>query len=183
MPGSIGDSNFEMAERIATSRTRAAANGTPLMFTKRAKSDNTIPSTTIGTAIWTLPTPAARIAVNSLSPCNFERPMIVPTKTALGQVNAMTFGMRPIISCHMRPLGIFTLKNNSEYRLACWRKRMTVSRTHENRKYGTTAPNRYREMSQLTLFIRTAGTNAEFGHLPAGLCQPCRSPLHARSFV
>ena len=44
--------------------------------------------TTIGTVIWKFPTPAARIATSSLSPCIFERPITVPTKIAIGHVKS-----------------------------------------------------------------------------------------------
>ena len=58
------------------------------------------------------PTPAARIEINSLSPCIFESPMMTPTSTAIGQVKAMTFGKSANVSCQTRFFGMLTLKKN-----------------------------------------------------------------------
>src|SRR5688500_8935339 len=108
-----------------------------------------MPRNKTGRRIRKLPTPAARIATSSLSPCIFVRPMTMPTSAAIGHVNAITFGIKAIASCHIRLLGIFALKKISENRLACWTKRITLSSSHAEKKYGTIAPIKYLEIVQL----------------------------------
>jgi hypothetical protein len=86
---------------------------------KKAKTERMIPKIIIGIEICKFPVPAARAAINSLSPCIFERPMITPTKAAIGQVKAMTFGTSAKVSCQTRLDGRIVLKKISENRLTC----------------------------------------------------------------
>ncbi len=152
-PGSIGDSSFLIEVWSATLRTSAAAIGTPRILTIKAKIERAMPSITIGTTTCRFPTPAALIAVNSLSPCIFESPMMVPTSTAIGHVNAMTFGTRATVNCQIKLTGILALKKISENLPACWTNNITLKTSHENTKYGNIACTKYFEISSPIRFI------------------------------
>ena len=88
----------------------------------------------MGTVICKFPIPADRITTSSLSPCILDRPIITPVKTAIGQVKAITFGTNAKVNCQTKFDGRIVLKKMSEKRLACWTKRMTLSKIHEKKK-------------------------------------------------
>src|SRR5439155_9167607 len=120
----------------------------PSRLTRNANPERTAPKRAIEAVICKLPTPAALIAVSSLSDCIFASPITVPTRIAIGQVNATTFGIKATVNCHTRLAGRSTLKKMSENRLACCTNRTTLSSSHEETKYGSTAMIKYFDISQ-----------------------------------
>src|SRR5687768_4934422 len=146
VPGSIGESSLYTAVCNATVRTIRDAKGTPKTFTAIEMSERKTPRPRIGSIAAKFPTPLALIATNSLSFCIRERPMITPTSTAIGQVNAITLGIKAVASCQRNVVGRLGSKNISVYLPPCWRKRITESISQDKRKYGTTARTRYHEI-------------------------------------
>src|SRR4029453_454583 len=127
-------------------RTTFEANGTPNIFTAIEIRERTNPRPRIGSIAAKFPTPLARMATSSLSFCIRESPIITPTRTAIGHVKAITFGIKASASCQRNVVGRFGLKKISEYLPPCCRKRITERISQEKRKYGTTARTRYHEM-------------------------------------
>lgn len=123
------------------------------------------------------PIPAALIATSSLSACILVRPMMTPTRAAIGHVNAITFGISAKLSCQTRLDGMFALKKMSEKRLPCWTKSTTLSRSHEKMKYGTTARIRYANIVQpnrISSHEFTANERSAMSSRPTTLTMICR---------
>src|SRR5919107_405043 len=132
------------------------------------------------------PTPAACIAVSSLSWPNCPKPVAVPTSTDIGSVKISMFGSRSIATSAVRRRGAFEEPSTSANLVVCCIRRIAESTSNESARYGSTAASVY--LSKPFLNIRPHPPGApEFArdsaHSPpdaldgGGLPEPARARL------